>query len=119
MMNNLKNDWKDLRDKTSDTAKTGWFAGMGVLSRAENAGRELFDDLVKEGKNKKRSRTLVEKAVEQVETTGGKTVDRVSDSVKGVSGFVMDKAGVPSRDQLDTLIERVDKLSKQLDEKAS
>ena len=119
MFEGMRSDLKKIRSKALDTAKTGWYAGLGALSQAESTGKETFESLVKHGKSKRRSKTMVEKAAVTLDTKKDVAVNRVESGVKEASEYVMKKAGIPTREQLTTLIDRVDELTAKLEEKSS
>ena len=119
MLDTLRTEACDFRQKMIGKARTGWFAGMGALTRVEKSGRGLFDTLVSEGSNKKRQPTLLEKSVTVVGETGTKLTKAVRDNVERLGGSIMEKTGIPSRKQIDELIQRVDTLTTKLEKKAS
>lgn len=119
MIQTLKNEACDFREKMTINVKTGWFAGMGAISRVENGGREWFDTLVAEGKNKKRQPTMLEKSVTVVGDTGTKLTQKVRGGVEQFGGNLMERTGIPSRKQINELIQRVDELTTKLEKKAS
>ena len=100
---------------TMDTARQMWMAGLGAFVKTGQEGGRLFSTLVEEG----------EKFQEDVST---KTTNQVNDTVDGVitkaSGQwdkleailedrvikVLDKLGVPTKDDVAELIEKIDAL---------
>ena len=119
MLKTLKTEACDFREKMTENARTGWFAGMAVLSRVEKSGVEMFDTLVAEGKDKKREPTLLEKSLTTVEETGTKLTQKVRGGVEEFGGNLMERTGIPSRKQINELLQRVDELTTKLEKKAS
>lgn len=106
---------------TKDTARQMWMAGLGAFVKTGQEGGRLFSSLVEEG----------EKFQDKVTT---KTSDQVNDTVDNVmnkaSGQwdkleailedrvikVLDKLGVPTKDDIAELIEKIDTLQQSVDE---
>lgn len=103
-------------DRIREAGRNVWLAGLGAFARAEEEGRELFDQLVERGR--------------QVETRQFKTIDRTvartSDQLKGWGDRVQDtvqdglqsvlhRIGMPSRQDLDRLSARLSTLSSKVD----
>lgn len=100
---------------TVDTARQMWMAGLGAFVKTGHEGGRLFSSLVEEG----------EKFQEKVST---KTTDQVTDAVDSVvnraSGQwdkleailedrvikVLDKLGVPTKDDIAELVEKINAL---------
>ncbi len=90
--------------------------GLGALATAEEKGGNLVNDLLEKGKNRDdRDETLIEKslhrAADQFKGLGG----RIERGVKGGTESVLNRVGIPTHDQLEDLIERVDKLNTKVD----
>ena len=110
----------------ADSAQQIWLAGVGAFQRAQHEGSKLFDALVKEG-------STIETATRKLATG---RVDAVRDAVEERVGTVRERAvdtwdrlekvfeervqraltrlGVPSREDLVELTERVDQLTRAL-----
>ncbi len=113
----MKVDYKQVRETIEGTGKNIWFAGLGVLSTVEKTARNTFDDLVAKGKNRDENDvTMVEKSfdtvVEQVKTVS----DKVDQGVKETTRATLNRFGVPSSDQIQDLIARVETLNKKVEE---
>ena len=85
-------------------------------STAEEQARDVYDHLVSKGEEfENRENTalgeVVDKATDGVKTLGKKVEDGVQTSV----ATVLQRIGVPSRGEIHTLIDRVEKLSKKVD----
>ena len=110
----------------ADKAQKVWLAGLGAFSIAQKQGSVLFENMVCEGKSfQLRSKKMADKvATEVVSIVEGRMQpirirlnamreDAEAKFEQGV-GRVMSYAGIPSKADVDALIARVDKLSRQL-----
>jgi len=106
-----------------ESAQQIWMAGVGAFTRAQGEGSKMFEALVKEG-------MTIEKTTRKLAT--GK-VDAVRDAVEGRVGMVrertvdtwdklekvfeervqraLNRLGIPGRDEINALTERVDALT--------
>jgi poly(hydroxyalkanoate) granule-associated protein len=100
-----------------------WWAGLGALSVAEEAGTKVFDALVEEGKSWERAqREQTKQTAERVEALadeGAQAVEAVESQVRDEVNEALRRLGVPGRDDVDELREQVDSLSKKLDRLAA
>lgn len=109
-----------------DKAEKVWLAGLGAFSIAQKQGTVLFESMVSEGKAfQVRSEKLARKVsteVKKVVESRMKPVRIRLDAMRSEAeakielgvGRVMSYAGIPSKADVDALIARVDKLSRQL-----
>ena len=121
---------KSLHEDVQESMQKIWLAGLGALAAAEEESSKLFQTLVERGEDyQKRGRAEVEKVKEavedaaerveegaekaaesaksQVENLWDKVEDRFDDLVAGA----LRRAGVPSRDEIAKLTERVEALT--------
>ena len=112
------------KSKTSDTAKKPheeildsahkiWLAGLGAMTVAEEEGTRFFKKLVEKGeefesRTKDHFQDVREKAENQVEKLGDTVDDQVTKA--------LERLGVPSRADIESLSERVDELARKVDE---
>jgi poly(hydroxyalkanoate) granule-associated protein len=120
-----------LANSVKESAQQIWLAGMGAFSKAQAEGGKVFEALVREGVNlQKKTQGLAEERISAV--TGKMTA--MADGVSGKAGAQWDKLesifeervakalnkmGVPSRRDIDTLIKRIDELSTKVGGKAA
>lgn len=109
-----------------DSAQQIWQAGMGAFARAQEEGGKLFEALVKEGsslelKTRKLATGKVDAVRDAVENRVGAVKERASDTWDRLEKVFEDRVqraltrlGVPGRDDLQALIERVDTLNAEL-----
>ena len=96
-----------------------WWAGLGALSVAEEAGTQVFDALVEEGKSweqarRERTRETAER-VEAITEEGTWAVEAVEARVRDEVHDALRRIGVPHRDDVDELRDQIDALSRKLD----
>lgn len=115
-----------LTSTLSESASQIWLAGMGALGRAQAEGNKLFEVLVKEGMTLEQSaRRLAggraEAVRDAVEKTAWQTRERATETWgKLEKGFeervqrTLTRLGVPGRDDVDALRDRVDALNAEL-----
>ncbi|PQA29167.1 phasin family protein [Amnimonas aquatica] len=110
---------KDLRKYTQQI----WLAGLGAFSRAEEEGGKLFDNLVKVGEE------LESKTRDLADNTAGEIKDRVigkaSDTREKVERVIDDRLssalsrlGIPSQKDIESLSQRMDQLTRVIEQLA-
>ncbi|MEP6882955.1 MAG: phasin family protein [Dokdonella sp.] len=111
---------------TADKSRKVWLAGLGAFSIAQKQGMELFEVMVTEGKSyQQRSEKVVRKLSNEALSVVESRMQPVRIRLKAIRndaeakfeqglGRVMSYAGIPSKADVDALISRVDKLSRQL-----
>ena len=107
-----------------DSAREIWMAGLGAFGRAQEEGGKLFERLVSEGSNlENRTRRFatgqVDGARDAVETTVATVRERATDSWDRLEKVFEDrvsnalkKLGVPGRDEMEALLQRVEELNR-------
>ncbi|MFK3647622.1 phasin family protein [Lysobacter enzymogenes] len=110
----------------SESAQQIWLAGVGAFGRAQAEGTKLFEGLVKEGLNLEQTarkftggqagalRDAVESKVGQARERATDTWDRLEKVFEERVQRALVKLGVPGRDDLAELSERVDALTAEL-----
>lgn len=100
-------------------ARNLWLAGLGALSVAEEAGTQVFDALIEEGKSwEQERRKQTEKTatqVQQLREDGANAVEAVEDRVRDEVNDVLQRIGVPHRDDIDELRTQVNDLADKMD----
>ena len=110
----------------SESAQQIWLAGVGAFGRAQAEGAKLFEALVKEGLNLEQTarkfaggqaevvRDAVESRVGTARERAADTWDRLEKVFEDRVQRALIKLGVPSRDDLGSLVDRVDALNAEL-----
>lgn len=109
-----------------DTAQQVWMAGMGAFGRAQEEGSKLFETLVREGQSlEQKTRTFaaggatqardaVESTVTQVRERAQDTWDKLDRVFQDRVSRSLNRLGVPGREEMQALIDRVDELNRQV-----
>ena len=109
-----------------DSAQQIWMAGLGAFGRAQEEGTKLFDALIKEGvalEHKTRkfttgnldvARDAVETTVAQVRERAQDTWDKLEKVFENRVSRALAKLGVPGRDEMQALLDRVEELNRAL-----
>jgi poly(hydroxyalkanoate) granule-associated protein len=110
----------------SESAQQIWLAGVGAFGRAQVEGTKLFESLVKEGLNVEQNarkfadrhadgmRDVVENRVAQARERATDTWDRLEKVFEDRVQHALNRLGVPGRDDLADLSERVEALTAEL-----
>ena len=115
-----------LQKSIVESAQQIWLAGMGAFGRAQLEGTKLFEGLVKEGGLLEQStrklaghrveavRDVVEERVGQVRERAADTWDRLEKVFEERVQRALTRLGVPTRDELAALSQRVEQLVAEL-----
>ena len=109
-----------------DSAQQIWLAGLGAFSKAQAEGGKAFETLVKEGMSIQRKTQAV--AEERISEATSRVTSMATDISSKAAGkwdklenifedrvaTALNKLGVPSARDVESLIERIDTLSKQV-----
>lgn len=110
----------------SESAQQIWLAGVGAFGRAQAEGTKLFEGLVKEGLSLEQTarrfadnrgnvvRDVVENRVDQARERATDTWDRLEKVFEDRVQRALTKLGVPGRDDLADLSDRVEDLTVEL-----
>jgi poly(hydroxyalkanoate) granule-associated protein len=97
--------------------RNAWWAGLGAFAMARDAGAQVFDALVAEGKSweqARRERTEARAQEVQRLTDEEATVEAIEDRVRTEVNDVLQRIGVPHRDEVDDLRAQIDALSERV-----
>lgn len=109
-----------------ESAQQIWMAGLGAFGRAQEEGSKLFEVLVREGSSLEQktrklatgridgARGAVENTVAQVRERAADTWDRLEKVFEDRVSRALAKLGVPGRDEMRALTERVEELNRAL-----
>lgn len=103
---------KTLQDDLKESAHRIWLAGLGALAAAEQEGTKVFNRLVERGrefetKGRDEVKDTYEKARTKAETTWSDVSSKVDEAVAGA----LHRLGVPTRDEIRTLTQKVEELT--------
>lgn len=100
-----------------DSAHQIWLAGLGAFSKAQEEGSKLFESLVKEGQEvEARTKKVGEEGVEEVRAKTSGTWDKLEQVFEDRVSRALNQLGVPTRNDIQELAERVEELSKNVKE---
>ncbi|MGV8923487.1 MAG: phasin family protein [Thermomonas sp.] len=110
----------------TESAQQIWLAGMGAFNRAQAEGGKLFESLVRDGLSLEQTarkfagnradvvRDVVEGRVGQAKERAADTWDKLESVFEVRVQRALVKLGVPGREDLTTLTERVERLTAEL-----
>lgn len=104
---------KKLQDEIKDSAHRVWLAGLGALAAASEEGGKIFQQLVERGKE------IESRGKEEVDKAKAKASDAVSDAgnkFDEVLTSALHRLGVPTRDEIHKLVERVEELTAKVEQ---
>jgi poly(hydroxyalkanoate) granule-associated protein len=105
-----------LRHELGATGRTVWLAGMGAVAEVEKESRQIFDRLVEKGR---RVETRQFKAIDRTVARTSERVSELSERLQcriesGTRGL-LERLGLPTRDDLEKLSGRISTLSKSVE----
>ena len=95
------------------SAHNVWRAGLGVVAVVGDAGTQVFDALVEEGKSwEQAQRERRQRTSRQMRrmSEGSDAVDAIEERVRDEVNEVLRRIGGPDRDRIDALRDRIDAL---------
>ena len=106
---------KQVQTEIAENAHQIWLAGLGAVATAQEEGGKLFKNLVEKGEDfEKAGKSRVDQAkgavsgVKVVAESYWETFERTLDDKVTA---VIHRIGVPTKDEIDTLTERVESLT--------
>ena len=119
-----------LASSVKESAQQIWLAGMGAFAKAQAEGKQVFEALVKEGATlQKKTQSVAEEKfgdvsgkmtsmADEVSTKAGKQWDRLESIFEERTAKALQKLGVPSSRDVQSLKDRIDALSAQVASRA-
>ena len=116
MIKKLTQEVMDGTKKVADEVKSGgrsaYLASLGVYATAEEETKGLFSRFVAKGEKYEETQTdYVKLATDKVRKVGQQVEDKVETTVSGT----LNRFGVPSRNEISTLIQRVEQLTEKVE----
>ena len=117
---------ESLQDELTERGRDVWLAGLGALATVEEEGTKLFNRLVERGQQfeeesrhtlqeaKEKAQEQRDEALSQIEEASEETQSMLSKSVSSA----LERFGVPTRKEVDNLADKVNHLSRQVEELA-
>jgi len=112
-----------LAGAVKDSAQQIWLAGMGAFSKAQEEGTKVFEALVKEGMSlQKKTQGIAEEKISEVtgkmtamagtvQSKAGQNWDKLEAIFEARTAKALNKLGVPTAKDVQSLTERVDALA--------
>ena len=109
-----------------DSAQQIWLAGLGAFSKAQAEGGKAFETLVKEGLSiQRKTQAAAEERISEASNRVSGMASEISSKAAGQwdklenifedrVAKALNKLGVPSARDIETLVERIDSLSQQV-----
>lgn len=115
---------KNVQEEIKDSVHRIWLAGLGALAAAEEEGSKLFSRLVDRGRDvEAKGKVEVDKAGERVKAEYEKAKTKAESAFEGWGEkfdekltAALHRLGVPSRDEIRTLTQRVEELTAKVEQ---
>ncbi len=99
-----------------DAGRHVWLAGLGALESVDAGGRDLFSDLVARGRRfEAREKPVLEERFRKAGDRVTAFRDRLEHDVEDRLSHTLKRFGVPDRDQVHQLIERIEELTRKVE----
>lgn len=109
-----------VQDELKESVHRIWLAGLGAVAAAEEEGTKLFSRLVERGKDvEAKGKVEVDKVkaeVEKVKTRAEGKLEDWGEKVDEKITAALHRLGVPTRDEIRTLTQRVEELSAKVEQ---
>ena len=107
---------QELGQGVKDAGRHVWLAGLGALNSVDEGGRDLFSDLVARGRRfEAREKPVLEERFRRVGDRVAAFRDRIEHGVEDRLAQTLKRFGVPDRDQVHQLIDRIEELTRKVD----
>ena len=104
-----------LRENLMTAGRQMWLASLGAMAMVEEKGRGAFDMLVEKGKTKDTENTMVAKVINQATEQVTVLTKKVETTVQETGQAVMHRIGMPTHDEIQMLITRVEALTRKVE----
>lgn len=106
-----------VRRDVTEAGRSIWLAGLGAVAQAGEEGREVFDDLVKRGKKAEhRQFQAIDRTVARTSETMKDWSERLQEGLEDGMRGVLQRVGLPTRQDLSRLSTRLDALTRKVDQ---
>ena len=105
-----------LPESVAEWGREVWLAGLGALATVEKEGSRLFSTLVERGQTMEtEGKNRIGSAKDDLSTRQKETAGKLEETVYTSARNTMERLGVPTRTEMDTLSKQVEALSRKLD----
>lgn len=105
-----------------ESAHEIWLAGLGAFAMAGEEGNKVFDDLVKKGRNlESAGKSRLEQVlgrVREARTDARQAIGRVAAPIDDAASGALQRMGVPTRKEIQSLTRRVEELTRVVEARA-
>jgi len=107
---------REMRENFRDFGQNMWYVGLGAVATVEERSQGMFNGLIEKGKKfDERDKTFLEQTVTKASAQVRDFSKKVEDGFKGGTRMVLNRFGIPTHEQIQDLIQRVDKLNAKVD----
>ncbi len=107
---------QDLGKDVKNAGRQVWLAGLGAVESVDQTSRGLFSDLVNRGRRfEDRELPALEDRFRKVGDRIAAFRDRLEHDVEERLSSTLQRFGVPDRDEVHDLIERIEKLTRKVE----
>lgn len=100
--------------------RTAWWAGLGLVAAARDAGTQVFEALVEEGKSweqtERKRREETAQRLAQLRDDEGDAVDTIEATLRSGVHTMLAQTGAARRSDVEEIQKRVDHLSRQVEQ---
>lgn len=106
-----------VRKDVTEAGRSIWLAGLGAVAQAGEEGREVFDHLVERGKKAEhRQFQAIDRTVARTSETMKDWSERLQEGLEDGMRGVLQRVGLPTRQDLGRLSTRLDTLTHKVDQ---
>lgn len=113
---------EQLGEEVGSRARNLWLAGLGVAGALVEETTDIFESLVAKGRDHEihlQPKALLDEATRRVDRTVHEVGERAKSTFGDATTGLFEHFGVPTRNEVRSLIERVEKLNAKLTRMAS
>ncbi|HSM50990.1 MAG TPA: phasin family protein [Thermoanaerobaculia bacterium] len=120
MAKEARHDVEQLGGEVGSHARNLWLAGLGLAGAVVEETVGLFDSLVQKGRDSDlgdlhlEPKALLGEATKRVDRTIHEVGDRAKSTLDSATSGLFERFGVPTRDEVHRLIDRVERLNAKL-----
>ncbi|HVS13609.1 MAG TPA: phasin family protein [Thermoanaerobaculia bacterium] len=107
---------KQVQEELRASAHKIWLAGLGAMASAEEEGSRFFKKLVERGERfESRGKEAFDEAKERAEQRFERVTEKVGSSFEEQMSRTLERLGVPSRHEVESLGKKIDALNRKID----
>ncbi len=118
-LRNVQDTTMKMTGEMLETSRKVWLAGLGTVAVVEDEVRGVFDSLVEKGRKFQSTRSRVDDTVAEARNAVGGLGQKVEQKIQATVASTLHRLGVPTRDEIHALIDRVEALTRKVEELSS